>query len=531
MAIIEYMKNPNFKRARRGLAACVLLAGTPAVSADNVSWTAGDGAWESPANWSGSALPTAADFVDISHSGAVSSTATANAARELLNKSVLSISAGRLAVEGTIETSGLVSVSGVAVLDAGRITIASGGGLDIDTAGGAVNVVEGVFNSGNWQMTGNHSAAISAESFDNFNSFIIEGAAGTARATANSMINHNGASALVTGAGSTLVINGALTNDGNIEVANAGELHIKSIDNNATMVVDKGKVQIESQINLGSLEVTGEGGQYHADDVVTNHGSVEVAAGATAVIKTLDNHATVNVDGAQLSGQSFKNDGDGSLSLSNGATVSVEDAISASRFGISIDGVQATLQTVKFQQLTGTTFINGGTLGASGEFGVQFAGGELSGHGTIAGKLAMSVDGVLTAGDSLDATQRFDVTAGLDLLGGTFAVDLGGTLSADYDLLDVAGAATLGGILKVSLLDGFAPLLGDAFDIILADSISGAFGSILLPSLGDGLKFTTLNGGSFFRLQVAAVPLPAPALLLGGALGVLGLAARRRQRG
>ena len=65
-------------------------------------------------------------------------------------------------------------------------------------------------------------------------------------------------------------------------------------------------------------------------------------------------------------------------------------------------------------------------------------------------------------------------------------------------------------------------MLGDAFDIILADSITGAFGTVLLPTLGDGLEFTTFNGGGFFRLQVAAVPLPAPALLLGGALAVLG---------
>ncbi len=185
-------------------------------------------------------------------------------------------------------------------------------------------------------------------------------------------------------------------------------------------------------------------------------------------------------------------------------------------------------QDTNFSNRRADTPCKGGTLGASDAFGVQFAGGELRGNGSIDGRLVLSASGVLTPGDANDETGEFDVAAGLDLLGGTFAVDLGGTARADYDVLDVHGAAHLGGTLKVSLLSGFVPVLGDAFDIILADSISGAFGAMLLPTLGDGLKFTTINTGSFFRLQVAAVPLPAPALLLGGALGVLGWASRRR---
>jgi hypothetical protein len=196
--------------------------------------------------------------------------------------------------------------------------------------------------------------------------------------------------------------------------------------------------------------------------------------------------------------------------------------------GLSIDGSSA-LHVESFQQTGGSTVLKGGTLGASGAFGVQIAAGELSGHGSIDGRLVMSVDGVLSAGDSSDATQRFNVAAGLDLLGGTFAVDLGGTSAGDHDLLDVTGAATLGGTLKVALLGGFKPVLGDAFDIILADGITGTFASMLLPTLSDGLFFKTINGGNFFRLEVAAVPLPAPALLLGGGVAVLGFATRRRQ--
>lgn len=170
-------------------------------------------------------------------------------------------------------------------------------------------------------------------------------------------------------------------------------------------------------------------------------------------------------------------------------------------------------------------------MGASDDFGVQIAGGEFRGHGTIDGKLVLSGTGLLSLDNipSADSIAHLDVMAGLELLGGTFVADLAGTAFADHDVLNVQGAATLGGTLKVVLLDGYNPILGDAFDIILADSISGAFGTIVLPGLSDGLKFTTINGGTFFRLQVTAVPLPAPPVLLGGALSVLGYCARRRR--
>jgi len=523
MAIIRPMKNSRLTRTGQGLAALVMVSGAPAVLAANLSWTAGDGAWENAANWSGGALPTADDFVDITHPGNITSNATANLAKELSNKSALSVNAGKLAVTGTADIFGALAVNGGADLDAGRINVASEGALLINGVGTAVSVVQGVFNYGNWSM--GDSSTLGAESFDNFKTLSISGGAS---ATANSMINHSGAAATLSGAGSALVIHGDITNDGDIHVETGAELNAHSIDNNNALVVDKGVVQINSQINVGSLEVGGVGGRFSADDLVTNRGSVTVRAGASADIKALDNFSTVVVDGAQLSGTSFKNNLDSSLSLTNGATVSFDSALSASRFGITIDGVDAQLQTVTFQQLSGTTAINGGTLAASGAFGAQFVGGELLGHGVIAGKLVLNGDAVLAAGDINDATQSFDVTAGLDLLGGTFAVDLAGTSSNDYDLLDVSGAALLGGTLKVSLLSGFNPVLGDAFDIILADSITGTFGNILLPTLSDGLKFTTINGGSFYRLEVAAVPLPAPALLLGGALGILGVAARRR---
>ncbi len=529
MAIIARMKISKLTRAGHGLAALVLIASGQAALAVPVSWVGGDGGWEDAARWSGSALPSASDFVTIDGSPVptVTSNAIDNVALELTNRANLSVDGGKLTVVGTADIFGQLAVKGGAALDTGRITIQSGGGFDV-TGGGisaTVNVTQGIFNYGTWTV--GHGGNIHAESIDNFNSFHIEGITGT---FANSMINHAGASATIMAPAGSLNINGSLINEGTMLVNDRGRLATVTIDNRGSLTVQNDAVLATgSQINDGHLTIDG-GAFYTATHLVTNNGTIKLNPGTTANIAALDNHAVVDVDGATLGGQRLNNALDGALSLTQDAKVTFDEVISASRFGISIDGVQATLKTGKFQQLSGTTSINSGTLGASGEFGVQIAGGDLIGHGTIAGKLVMSVDGVLNPGDSADPTGHFDVSSGLDLLGGRFAVDLGGTNPTDYDVLNVHGAATLGGKLNVALLSGYTPVLGDAFDIILADSITGAFGTILLPTLSDGLKFTTLNGGTFFRLQVAAVPLPAPALLLGGALGALGFVARRRQR-
>jgi len=85
----------------------------------------------------------------------------------------------------------------------------------------------------------------------------------------------------------------------------------------------------------------------------------------------------------------------------------------------------------------------------------------------------------------------------------------------------------LGGILDVSLLDGFLPSLSDTFDILTANTVSGTFNSLRLPEFS-GLTFdiSYLHDASapdIVRLSVieGAVPEPASSvLLLAGLLGV-----------
>ena len=55
-------------------------------------------------------------------------------------------------------------------------------------------------------------------------------------------------------------------------------------------------------------------------------------------------------------------------------------------------------------------------------------------------------------------------------------------------------------------------------------------GCMLVRALDPGLRYTLSNGGTYLRLAVGAVPLPAPLALLACALGLLPLAGSRGLR-
>ena len=62
---------------------------------------------------------------------------------------------------------------------------------------------------------------------------------------------------------------------------------------------------------------------------------------------------------------------------------------------------------------------------------------------------------------------------------GTLAIELGGTAAGQFDKLVVTGTATLGGALDVNLFGGFAPTLGQSWEIIdVAGSLSGTFAGL-----------------------------------------------------
>ncbi len=90
---------------------------------------------------------------------------------------------------------------------------------------------------------------------------------------------------------------------------------------------------------------------------------------------------------------------------------------------------------------------------------------------------------------------------------GRLDIEIGGLLAgSEYDQLIVSGEAILDGFLDVSLIDlgegVFSPELGDAFEILVADSVSGSFSTENLPSLAVGLMWNVNYGVSNVVLEV-----------------------------
>ncbi len=178
---------------------------------------------------------------------------------------------------------------------------------------------------------------------------------------------------------------------------------------------------------------------------------------------------------------------------------------------------------------SGDVHVKGGTLTLAAEtLGGSsldvWADATLDGTGTIAADVTNL--GTIAPGNSpglltIDGDYTQDATA-------TLLIELSGLTRGDeYDALIVTGNLTLAGALNVVLLDGFETAVGDTFDILDFDTISGQFDTLILPSLATGLSWDTSN--LYTTGEISTVPEPTTLALLLPFAG-LAMLCRRFQR-
>jgi hypothetical protein len=134
-----------------------------------------------------------------------------------------------------------------------------------------------------------------------------------------------------------------------------------------------------------------------------------------------------------------------------------------------------------FTQTAGLLRLAGGNVQAP--WGVNIQGGKLAGYGTITGGVFNG--GAVAPGDPIGALTiigTYTQTGELDL-------DLGGRApGVDYDQLIVTGRASLRGVLRVALDNGFMPALGDNFSVLSFGSRTGKFDCLIGANLGGGIN-------------------------------------------
>ena len=169
-----------------------------------------------------------------------------------------------------------------------------------------------------------------------------------------------------------------------------------------------------------------------------------------------------------------------------------------------------------YTQTGGTTTVDG-VLNASG--GINVSGGFIYGNaagitngkqGTLVGNFDLT-GGTINPGDGIKKIGDLNITGTYTESGaGILNIDLDGTSpNTKYDVLNVSGAATLGGTLNVDTLTGFTLAAGDSFDILNYASETGAFSTVNLPTLTGGDTWNVSYNSTDLVITVEAPAAPA----------------------
>ena len=233
-----------------------------------------------------------------------------------------------------------------------------------------------------------------------------------------------------------------------------------------------------------------------------------------AVTGGATNHVAVS-GGTLILGDANHNAGfsfAGTVGIASGATLHLLDA-DAAELGAettlagggrlnSLNGVllgAGEIVTASAAAEIGGEFTNQGTVNgpaAAGEF-LTFS-DDVDGPGNYTGNVRFS-DGFSPGASPAQVSFEhvaFDATAEL-------SIELGGTTpGSQFDQLTVAGDATLGGQLTVSLIDSFTPSAGQTFTILTAGDVAGAFTNELLPAV-PGLFFDVIYNPNSVVLTVS----------------------------
>jgi autotransporter-associated beta strand protein len=295
--------------------------------------------------------------------------------------------------------------------------------------------------------------------------------------------------ALGSTAGSTAVENGgSLLVDTNANIADAVSIAGDGMGTGAIRVATSRSPHLFGAVSIPASTATI---QLDSNSTAAFHAALNGAANnARLVLRTNQN--------ANMTALSTVNLGSGGITKQGLGLVELSGAVSYTGPTIVEQGVLLLHGTGthagEFEVAQGATIEVGGThqFAASSSFtgNGQFAGDILM-PGTIA---PGSSAGSLTFSDNLTLT----ASSRLDL-------EIGGTAAVDYDHLAITGAAELDGLLEITLLGSFDPILGNTFEVLRADNgIFGEFNDFMLPELSSVLAWNIIY--SEFAVLLEIVP-------------------------
>lgn len=387
--------------------------------------------WATASNWSTGTVPTSAGILSGESVVINANCNMSNVAFSMPTGTSLTVNSTKtLALSGsaaiTLQSGVTSTVNGIldlGVAGATNFTVNSGASLSVSSTG---SISQGrIVNSGTVNTSGSYTAFY----FTNNSGGILNVLSGGSYSCPSCAETFS--------AGSTL------NNDGTLNVGTANTWQC-TVNNNAT----------------GTITDGGNGTQvvFGSSSVVNNYGSFVSRTSSTA--GTFNNYST------------------GVLSMPATCNFTVQSGGNFTNQGnINADNNSNTLTISSGGSLTNANIITmNGEFSVSGTFTNN---GTLKGTGNYTGSLSNPAAGIVAPGNSPGC---LSVSGGFSNAG-TVQIELGGTTACtQYDQITVTGAATLGGALSVSLINGYSGLGSDQVTILQAAAISGTFASASLPA-------------------------------------------------
>jgi hypothetical protein len=304
----------------------------------------------------------------------------------------------------------------------------------------------------------------------------------------------------VDGPGSRFTLDGGELETGEISLTNGGQLDWES----GTLTLPGGTFAAPTAVPFGAVLNTAR------DEAVTMAGPFFQAV-----------NSTINAHGKTLLGSSSQVNGfvgQGTLNIGSHSVI-VRDANDAVLDSAALVTLGSTGSPGELVADNGLTLDFGANVAGFGKVDSPIdAFRPLVNNGHVAGNSAVepitlsgyvkgvgTLDNVVITGTDAPGFSPATVFRGSVRYDGMLEIELAGAAGGQYDAIHHSGVATLGGTLDVSLISGFAPSIGDTFEIVTASAISGMFDIESLPTLAGGLSLDVTYNTTNVVLAVVGI--------------------------
>ncbi|MFM9996725.1 MAG: hypothetical protein ACKVU4_13110 [Phycisphaerales bacterium] len=419
---------------------------------------------------------------------------------------ILNIPAGEYTIQGAgnrFHGSGIVSTQPMAFMTYPTITVAGGGHLDLDMGGvflhksGNLGGPGTIRNLGRLTLAG---GAIGVQGQANLENYAIT-AINEATSIAGTVVNRGVAFQF-----GSVTLDGAIRNEGT--TPGAGNWQARTLPGQSISGAPGAVFHNEAAFELESLSVPQDFAldvsvRFNNTALVSSHGILRfqgtvdqlqdgVLTGGTWRVAHPDARIIFPAAITKI----------GASAVVEGGPEQVPQIAGL----VEVAGVLNVESIASFPNLSSITgsgrinFPDGSTLTAQQGLGVGIL-GSIAGGRTIQESVpeAFLITPLLTSNGRVIPGAE-DGAAIIDLTGayqqnatGRLEIEIGGlTPGMQHDVFEVSGQASLAGTLRVALIDGFVPSIGDEFTILTAGSLAGTFGTLDLPALPAGRVWEVL---------------------------------------